>query len=253
VLLVKVKFLAFFNISQPKKTMRKADRNYPELCAFGILACLGCSEGAATIFTENFSGYSGTQNATQYQTGLNVAYGGNVFGWSNLGDGTMHAVDLSGSGNWAIMLWQNNVITQTVGIAANDSGSSYEVNFDYGTAVYADERERTLSTDALLVELLRSNDSVLASQFFFPGAWDDTGNQNLDRGLQGTLPYVGDGTGDLRLRIGPAPATFNQGHFAGEIDNLSVNLIPEPSTYALLVMAVVGLGAQWWRRGRKAV
>lgn len=233
--------------------MRKADRNYPELCAFGILACLGCSAGAATIFTENFSGYSGTQNATQYQTGLNVAYGGNVFGWSNLGDGTMHAVDLSGSGNWAIMLWQNNVITQTVGIAANDSGSSYEVNFDYGTAVYADERERTLSTDALLVELLRSNDSVLASQFFFPGAWDDTGNQNLDRGLQGTLPYVGDGTGDLRLRIGPAPATFNQGHFAGEIDNLSVNLIPEPSTYALLVMAVVGLGAQWWRRGRKAV
>jgi len=233
--------------------MRKADRNYPELCAFGILACLGCSAGAATIFTENFSGYSGTQNATQYQTGLNVAYGGNVFGWSNLGDGTMHAVDLSGSGNWAIMLWQNNVITQTVGIAANDSGSSYEVNFDYGTAVYADAPERTLSTDALLVELLRSNDSVLASQFFFPGAWDDTGNQNLDRGLQGTLPYVGDGTGDLRLRIGPAPATFNQGHFAGEIDNLSVNLIPEPSTYALLVMAVVGLGAQWWRRGRKAV
>ena len=231
--------------------MRKNNRNYLALCAFGILACLGCTAGAAAIFTENFNSYAGTVNATQYQTGLSVAYGGNVVGWSNLGDSTMHAVDLSGSGNWAIMLWQNNVITQTVGIAANDSGSSYEVNFDYGTAVYADARERTQATDALLVELLRTNDTVLASQSFFPGAWDTAGNQNLDGGLRGTLPYVGDGTGDLRLRIGPAPATFNQGRFAGEIDNLSVSLIPEPSTFALLVLAVVGLGAQWWRRGRK--
>ena len=31
----------------------------------------------------------------------------------------------------------------------------------------------------------------------------------------------------------------------------SIEVIPEPSTYALLVLAVVGLGAQWWRRGRK--
>jgi len=231
--------------------MRKTNRNYPGLCAFGILACLGCTAGAATIFAENFNSYAGTVNAKQYQTVLDVAYGGSVVGWSNLGDGTMHAVDLSGSRNWAIMLWQNNVITQTVGITANDSGSSYEVNFDYGTAVYADAGERTRATDALLVELLRTNDTVLASQSFFPGAWDTVGNQNLDGGLRGTLPYVGDGTGDLRLRIGPAPATFNKGRFAGEIDNLSVSLIPEPSTYALLVLAVVGLGAQWWRRGRK--
>ncbi|MCF7730783.1 MAG: PEP-CTERM sorting domain-containing protein [Akkermansiaceae bacterium] len=223
--------------------MKQPNRNHLGLCASGILASLSCTAGAATIFTEDFNSYSGDQNTTQYETGLKVAFGGDVAGWSKSGDGTMHSVDLSGSGNWAIMFWQNNVITQAIGIAANVSSTSYEVNFDYGTAVYAatNTDQRTLIGDELLVEVLRADDSVLASQSFLPGAWDDAGNHNLDGGLQGTLPYVGDGTGDVRLRIGPAAGTLNQGRFAGEIDNLSVNLIPEPSSAALLGLGGLAL------------
>ena len=71
---------------------------------------------------------------------------------------------------------------------------------------------------------------MLASNTFAPGAWD-AGNYNLDGGLSGTLAYVGDGTGDVRLRIGPAVG--NQGRFEGEIDNISVDLIPEPSVALL--------------------
>jgi hypothetical protein len=212
------------------------------LLACGILACVTQQSGAATIiFVENFNSYSGTQNNTQYQTGLNVAYDGTVAGWSNSGAGTMHSVDLSGLGNWAIMLWQDNVITKTVGIAANDLNASYELNFDYGTAVYANDFQRTTAADSLLVEVLRADNSVLASSTYTPGDWSNPSNANLSAGLQGTLAYVGDGTGDVRLRIGPAAGTFNQARFAGEIDNLSVTLIPEPGAALLGGLGLLAL------------
>jgi hypothetical protein len=220
------------------------------LLACGLLACLTQQSGAATIlFTENFNTYSGTQNTTQYETGLNVAHTGSVAGWSNSGEGTIHAVDLDTTAgvNWAPMFFQNNVITQTVGIAANNLNASYELNFDYGTAIYAagNSGQRTLAADSLLVEVLRANNTVLASGTYTPGAWDTVGNRNLDAGLKGTLSYIGDGTGVVRLRIGPA-GTLNSGRFEGEIDNLSVSLIPEPSA-ALLG----GLGLLTLLRRRK--
>jgi hypothetical protein len=207
------------------------------LLACGLLACLTQQSGAATIiFTENFNTYTGNQNNTQYQTGLNVAHTGSVAGWSNSGQGTIHAVDLDATAgvNWAPMFYQDNVITQTVGIAANNLNASYEINFDYGTAVYgtAQAAERTLAADSLLVQVLRADNSVLTSTTYAPGAWDTVGNSNLDAGLKGTLSYIGDGTGVVRLRIGPA-GTLTSGRFEGEIDNLSVSLIPEPGAALL--------------------
>lgn len=203
-----------------------------------VLLMLGGSAAAATIFTEDFNSYAGNQNSTQADTGLEVAFGGSVAGWSASGAGVMHAVDLANLGgqsnpsDWAIMFWQDNVITQASAIAANESGTSYEVTFDYGAAVYGagNYSQRTGAGDAILVEVLRADNSVLASNTFAPGAWD-AGNYNLDGGLSGTLAYIGDGTGNVRLRIGPAVG--NQSRFEGEIDNISVDLIPEPSVALL--------------------
>ena len=42
---------------------------------------------------------------------------------------------------------------------------------------------------------------------------------------------------------------FGSGNVNGQV--MQIDVIPEPSTYALLVLAVIGLGAQCWRRGRK--
>lgn len=203
-----------------------------------MLACLGGPAGAATIFTEDFNSYAGNQNNTQSDTGLNVAHSGSVAGWSNSGAGTMHAVDL-GSSDWAIMFYQDNVITQSAGIAANDSGTSYEVTFDYGTGVYAQLSQKTEAVDSLLVEVLRFDNTVLASNTFTPGEWG-AGNHNLDGGLTGTLAYVGDGTGVVRLRIGP-DGPLNSGNFEGEIDNISVDAVPEPTTTALLGLGGLAL------------
>ena len=178
-----------------------------------------------SILAEDFNSYSGNQNNTQYQTGLKVAFGGSVARWSNTGTSTMHAVDLSGSGNWAIMFYQDNVITLTTGIAANTSGVTYKLDFDYGTAVYAQSNQATAATDGLSVQVLRADNSVLASNTYTPGAWSNPSNANLSAGHHGTLQYVGDGTGVVRLKIGPA-GSLTSGRFQGEIDNIILKAAP---------------------------
>ena len=178
-----------------------------------------------SILAEDFNSYSGNQNKTQYQTGLKVAFGGSVARWSNTGTSTMHAVDLSGSGNWAIMFYQDNVITLTSGIAANTTGVTYKLDFDYGTAVYAGSSQATAAIDGLLVQVLRADNTVLASNTYSPGAWSNPSNANLSAGRHGTLQYVGDGSGVVRLRIGPTPP-YTSGRFEGEIDNIILKALP---------------------------
>lgn len=190
------------------------------------------------LFAENFNNYSGNQNNTQVDTGLEVAYNGTLSGWTKAGAGTMHAVDLANAGgqsnpsNWAVMIWQDNVITSPV-ISANNAGTAYEITFDYGTGVYGQAAQATGAGDGLLVQVLRPDNSVLASDTFAPGAWG-AGNRNLDAGLQGTLSYTGDGTGAVRLRIGPQGA-LTTGRFQGSIDNLLVREATEPAPGVLRI------------------
>ena len=206
------------------------------LTVLAIVAMAGATVNADTLLYEDFNSYSGTTGGfAQVDTGLELAYGGGVGAWDVSGTNTMHAVDLanlvgeSNPSNWAIMLHSGthphhvNVITRG-GLNANTSGESYEVNFDYGTGAWAGGQE-TGAADGLLVEVLRTDNTVLASGIFTPGAWG-AGNYNLDAGLQGTLTYVGDGTGNVRLRIGPSNPHNN--HWSGTIDNIEILGPPAP-------------------------
>jgi hypothetical protein len=170
------------------------------------------------LFVESFNRYSGDQNGIQYQSGLKVAHSGTVDGWANEGTSAMHTVDRANPGgqahpsDWAVMIWQDNVITSGA-FAANAAGHAYRVDFEASAAVYADASQATQPGDALLIEVLRGDSSVLASHTHAPGAW--TGKMAF---AAASFQYTGDGSGNVRLRIGPA-GPLTSGRFQGAIDN----------------------------------
>ena len=213
-----------------------------------MLCLLSSSISArAAIFTENFNSYAGNQNANQSVTGLPVAFGGSVTGWTGAGANALHAVQLNGTPNWAIMFYGDNTITSDPISGANDFGTNYELDFDYGTGEYAPCCQ-TEAGDGLVVEVQRVSDNfVLASQQYLnPVGF--AASQNFDGGLQGTLSYVGDGGGDVKIFVRTAN---NLPRFEGSLDNLSLDTaaVPEPSSFAL---AALGLGSVFvfLRRGR---
>jgi hypothetical protein len=173
------------------------------------------------IFVEGFGGYKGNQNDTQFKTGLNVACDGKVPGWTGAGRRIMHAVDRSFKGgevtpsDWAIMIFDDNVITSAE-IDANATGATYRFAFDTSPAVYAQEFQATQATDALIIEVLRKDGSVLKSFKHAPGAW-----KGQTEFTAVGFDYTGDGSGSLRLRISPEGAA-KSGRFAGAIDNLII-------------------------------
>jgi hypothetical protein len=205
-----------------------------ETTTYTLTATRGTSVAAAqaarnvvnpgAIFSDDFGSFAdGTFNGGQFQSGLVVAFGGNLTDWDKVGGGVVHAVDLAnvfGGGNnppdFAVMIWQDNVITQVTAVAGtNTSGTPYKVAFDAGPAVYQAASQTTGATDGILIEVLRGDDSVLASHTHLPGEW-----AGLPTLVGGNFQYIGDGSGDIRLRIGPsAPGS---GRFGGTIDNISI-------------------------------
>lgn len=198
-------------------------QNRPEVKA--LLAFAAAKQTSRPIiFIENFDSYSGTENAVQWQSEQKVAHSGSVTGWTKAGEHSMHAVDRANRAgesskwqNWAVMIWQDNVVTSGA-FAANASGQVYRIDFEASPAVYAAEnpQQATQAGDELLIEVLRGDDRVLASHKHSPGAW--TGTLQFSGG---SFQYTGDGSGDVRLRIKPAgPQT--SGRFHGAIDNIIV-------------------------------
>jgi len=167
-------------------------------------------------FAESFRRYRGTQNNVQWQSARRVAYLGTVPGWQVAGEGALHAVDC-GDGtepDWGVMLWQDNVLTSST-IGANHKGTTYRVELEVSAAVYAQAEQATQAGDAVRIAVLRADGSVLAEQRCEPGAW--TGAMQF---AARALDYAGDGSGDVRLRIGPADAP--RGRFQGAVRRIVV-------------------------------
>ena len=124
--------------------------------------------------------------------------------------------------NFAVMLWQDNVITQAAGIpGSNDLGTGYVVDFLAAPAVYELPSQATAASDGILIEVLRASDNAVLHNFVHqPGAF--VGNPG-DLGLSlGSFTYAGDGSGDIKFRIGPS--AFGAGRFGGAIDDLQLSV-----------------------------
>lgn len=213
--------------------------------AIGLMFVGLSSAYAGQIYSENFNTYSGGNfNGGQYQSGLQVAYGVDISGWTESGGNAAHVVDIDNgvAQDFAVMIWQDNVIKLNNSISmSNVAGENYFVNFQASAAVYQFGPQATAASDGLLIEVLRNDNSQLTSFVYAPGAW--TGNMVFSNGQ---FQYTGDGTGDITLRIRSNAA--NSGHFAGAIDNLTVTAVPEPGTCAIFLAGLGLMGAFVRRR-----
>lgn len=198
----------------------------------------------AQIFTEDFSSYTPGSSGVQYQSGLPVFASGSVTGWTITGGGGhAHAVDYDPTTgiDYAIMLFSGSnvpsqdVLTLNTAQAANDNGTTYRVSFDAAPAVYAVGSQATTATDAVLVEILRQDNSVLASYSYQPGAW--AGSQTPFSPT--SFDYVGDGSGDVRIRLATDPAAVTR--FGGAIDNLELDVAPSDDPLAVPILPPLGL------------
>jgi hypothetical protein len=221
------------------------------LAMFALLVGSTRSDGADLI---NFD-MNGITDANisdlQYQTGNQLVYGANLTDWVKSGFNAVHAIQLSGDtpggpGNYAIMIFGDNLITQQTAFAANDLGVTYYVSYDIGPTVYANPAQATQAGDQLRINLLRPDDSVLTYNLFAPGAW--AGVQTFQKAY---FSYVGDGNGPLRLQI--LSEQPGNGRFAGAVDNISfwnTVPVPEPSTYILGLIST-GIFAAMARKSRR--
>ena len=191
----------------------------------------------------------------QYQTGNRLVFNAVFDDWAKTGFNATHAIQLSGAtwggpGDYAIMIYGDNTLTQQTPFAANTLGQTYYVSYDIGPTVYADAWQATQAGDTFVVNLLRNNGSVLASNSVAPGAW--TGTQTF---TQAYFSYVGDGSGPLRINL-QSGNTLTR--FAGAIDNMAFwdsvptpAAIPEPGTWAAAALLVGGAAFVRWRRRAK--
>jgi autotransporter-associated beta strand protein len=223
-------------------------------CLVPLLALVALASpcgGLSTARAEQiaFFDLNGITNAQisslQYQTGNQLVFGATLTDWTKSGFNAVHAIQLSGStpggpGNYAPMIFSDNFITMDSGFAANTKGTLYYVSYDIGPTVYANPAQATTTSDALRVNLLRGDGSILATNDVAPGAW--AGVQSF---TQAYFAYVGDGTGPIRIQMRSADP--GSGRFSGAVDNMGFwTSNPVAPTYAYWAPASGAGGDGTW-------
>lgn len=168
------------------------------------------------IMYEPFTALSMGLTGSQCDTGLVVSYAASLPGWVGAGGNSLHGVQVGP--NRAISFPDTNVITMQTGVAANNSGETYEVRFQGGPGVWAGCSQASIAGDHLLIELLRDNNTVLASYLYAPPVW--AGSQTF---APSSFSYTGDGSGNLRLRIRD---NESNGRFGGALDDIGIFPFP---------------------------
>jgi|GEM_PF-683351 len=169
-----------------------------------------------TLFVENFDtlGLTGNSNV-QYLTGLTTHYNSLLTGWQAAGNSTFHGVEVQ-TGNWAFMIYADNVGTQIATVAANTSGTTYTVNFDIAPSVHFIAGQASDANDKVDIKVYDASNNLLAD--YQAGGGVMTANPLF---IHKSFTYTGNGNGNIHFVIGSAFPGNN--HFAGTIDNLSIS------------------------------
>ncbi len=170
--------------------------------------------GPPAILHETFDGLSGA-TGSQCQTGFTVFTAGAVSGWTASGFNAAHGVEWQ-AGNRAVSFYDSNALTLNAGVSANDAGVIYQVSFVGGPSVWNNCVQATAPGDGVIMEILRGNDTVLATHTYFPTPWA-TRRAMTPAGFT----YVGDGSGTVRVRLSDNLA---DDRFGGAIDQLKIRV-----------------------------
>lgn len=217
-------------------------------------AILTNSGHAGVLASYDLNGITNAQiSDLQYQTGNQLVYGATLTDWTKSGFNAVHAIQLSGTtpggpGNYGIMIFADNLITQQTAFAANDLGTTYYASYNIGPTVYATPSQATQAGDQLRINLLRGDNSILASSVVAPGAWQGVQTFSL-----AYFSYVGDGSGPLRLQMRSEQP--GNGRFSGAVDNMAfwdTVPVPEPAAYALALTGLACGGYSRWRQRKRA-
>ena len=224
----------------------------PTLSA-GALLFAATSTQAALVFSEDFEGYGNTDDNTvatydkQPPLPTNWTRASNGFGSDKIG------LNLVGTNTVLSTRYTNSGLTTNDGVIGTlTAGETYTISFDVsldgtadpflvGLVTFADGAARN-SVNGSIAD---GTSAVLAST---SGSWSGTewtaGGGAIVSGSTITFTYTADGTegslgDDLAVRIDGASTSAN-------IDNVSVDVVPEPGSLALM-----GLGGLMMLKRRR--
>lgn len=108
-----------------------------------------------------------------------------------------------------------NRLVRSIPALYNERGLNYRLSFDLSPTVWADSSQATTDRDAVLIRVMRLDQTSLLEQAIPSGDWIAAGSRQNFKKQQ--IEYVGDGSGELLLELS---SEEHEGRFAGAIDNI---------------------------------
>lgn len=201
---------------------------------------------STALFFEDFNQPTGNFNNTQYITGLPVGFGGDFAHWTELGAGTTHLVERT-TGDRAAMFYNGAVpgdMNQIQSVAipgGNILGQPYELSFELAPGSYDNGSQASTATDGMVVQLVDSNNLVVATNSYLPGEFSLSATLGDLAFAPIVFNYLGTGSGDGSIAIRFLPNFAGSNKFGGSIDNVQLLPVPEPSSIALGLIGAFAL------------
>ncbi|MDA1229184.1 MAG: PSD1 and planctomycete cytochrome C domain-containing protein [Planctomycetota bacterium] len=118
----------------------------------------------------------------------------------------------------AILSRTGNALVSRDSFAINARDQVYSIRLAVSPTVWEHPAQATSVADGIRIRLVRPDDSVAQQFSAQPGSWHEAGSQA--KFVPFEFKYVGDGSGDLRIRL---ESLKHEGRFGGAIDDLSIH------------------------------
>jgi hypothetical protein len=160
------------------------------------------------IFFDDFSSLTtGTPDGTQVVTGYPLRHSTAATGWTASGTNAFHMVSAAGTNAVLIHSIGNNEGISNAILSSNLKDVQYVLEFRTAPGAWSSDTKASIAADTIRVEIRTATGSVVASKVVFCGAYPSSGVWSF---TNQELFYVGDGTGDIKIRFGYVSPNVNR-------------------------------------------